>query len=226
MLKISVIIPVLNEAANLGKTLAKAQHNRDVEIIVVDGGSEDDTVKIAKKHGVKVMISPQPGRSFQMNFGAQKATGNILLFLHGDTILPEGYGQKIIAAFTKPKTIAGAFELAIDGEKLSLRLVEKAVNWRSRLLSLPYGDQGIFVKASVFWELGGFPNLPIMEDFIFIRQLKSLGKITIIPNPVITSGRRWQKLGVWKTTLLNQGIVMGYWLGVSPERLARWYHRQ
>ena len=226
MLKISVIIPVLNEAANLGKTLAKAQHNRDVEIIVVDGGSEDDTVEIAKKHGVKVMISPQPGRSFQMNFGAQKATGNILLFLHGDTFLPEGYGQKIIAAFTKPKTIAGAFELAIDGEKLSLRLVEKAVNWRSRLLSLPYGDQAIFVKASVFWDLGGFPSLPIMEDFIFIRKLRSLGKITIIPNPVITSGRRWQKLGVWKTTLLNQGIVIGYWLGVSPERLARWYRRQ
>ena len=226
MLKISVIIPVLNEAANLGKTLAKAQHNRDVEIIVVDGGSEDDTVKIAKKHGVKVMISPQPGRSFQMNFGAQKATGNILLFLHGDTILPEGYIQKIIIAFTETETIAGAFELAIDGEKLSLRLVEKAVNWRSRLLSLPYGDQGIFVKASVFWELGGFPSLPIMEDFIFIRKLRSLGKITILPAPVITSGRRWQKLGVWKTTLLNQVIVMGYWLGVSPERLARWYRRQ
>ena len=226
MLKISVIIPVLNEAANLEKTLAQAQEDRDVEIIVVDGGSEDDTVEIAKKHGVKVMISPQPGRSFQMNFGAQKATGNILLFLHGDTILPEGYIQKIIIAFTETETIAGAFELAIDGEKLSLRLVEKAVNWRSRLLSLPYGDQGIFVKASVFWELGGFPSLPIMEDFIFIRKLRSLGKITILPAPVITSGRRWQKLGVWKTTLLNQVIVMGYWLGVSPERLARWYRRQ
>ena len=226
MLKISVIIPVLNEGANLKKTLAKVQQDQDVEIIVVDGGSKDGTVEIAKKYGVKVIVSPQPGRSFQMNFGAKEAVGDILLFLHGDTILPGGYSQKIIAAFTKTKTIAGAFELAIDGEGFSLRLVETAVNWRSRFLYLPYGDQAMFVKASVFWELGGFPNLPIMEDFVFIRQLKSLGTIAIIPNPVITSGRRWQKLGVWKTTLLNQGIVMGYYLGVSPERLARWYRRQ
>jgi hypothetical protein len=124
---------------------------------------------------------------------------------------------------TSQNTIAGAFELKIDSEMPSLRIIEKMVNLRSRYLQMPYGDQAIFLKASVFQAIGGFSDLPIMEDFEFVRRLQPLGKIEIVPAPVVTSGRRWKKLGVLKTTLINQLIVLGYFLGVPPTQLAQWY---
>ncbi|MGD2180872.1 TIGR04283 family arsenosugar biosynthesis glycosyltransferase [Lusitaniella coriacea] len=223
---LSVIIPALNEAATLLKTLHYTQIGADLEIIVVDGGSEDNTIELAQNAGVKVISSPKTGRAQQMNAGAAIATGDILLFLHADTHLPLGYDEMIREALSHPKTIAGAFELAIDGKGLPLRWVEKMVNARSRVLQFPYGDQALFLKTSVFLELGGFPNLPIMEDFEFIRQLKGQGRITILPAKVLTSGRRWQKLGVFKTTLINQTIILGYFLGVPPTTLRRWYRRQ
>lgn len=223
---LSVVIPALNEAANLLKTLHHTQAGVDLEIIVVDGGSADNTVEIAQNAGVKVISSPKTGRAQQMNAGAAIATGDILLFLHADTHLPPGYDGMIREALSHPQIIAGAFELAIDGEGLSLRWVEKMVNARSRVLQFPYGDQALFLKTSIFQKLGGFPNLPIMEDFEFIRQLKPRGRITILPATVLTSSRRWQKLGVFKTTLINQTIILGYFLGISPTTLRRWYRRQ
>ena len=220
--RISVIIPVLNEASRIRLNLASFEKAINVEVIVVDGGSQDETVAIAKSLGVQV-LSTAAGRDRQMNAGAKVATGDILLFLHADTRLPVGFDAMVRQALAQRGTIAGAFELKIDARMRSLRLVEKMVNWRSRFLHLPYGDQAIFLKASVFHEIGGFPHLPIMEDFEFILRLRRLGNITLVPASVLTSARRWQKLGVLKTTLINQMVIIGYFLGLSPSRLAKFY---
>jgi rSAM/selenodomain-associated transferase 2 len=224
--RISIIIPVLNEANRIKATLVNLENASNVEAIVVDGSSQDETVAIAKSCGVKVLCSP-PGRARQMNAGAASATGEILLFLHGDTLLPVGFDRMIRQTLAQDAStinpVAGAFELGIDSQARSLRLIEQMVNMRSRYLQMPYGDQAIFLKTTVFRDIGGFPDLPIMEDFELIRRLQKLGKIEIIPAQVLTSGRRWQKLGVAKTTLLNQLVIFAYFLKVPPATIARWY---
>lgn len=230
--KISIIIPVLNEATTIEATLTILQDTPDLEIIVVDGGSRDQTINIANfvskqlasSLSIKI-IATTAGRAHQMNTGAVVAKGDILLFLHGDTCLPPQFNLLLLQALQDAVTVAGAFELQINAQLPGLRLVEKMVNMRSRFFSLPYGDQAIFMKKSVFEEIGGFPNLPIMEDFELMLALRKLGKIVIISAPVITSGRRWQKLGVVKTTLLNQLIIAGYFIGISPNLLVRWYRQ-
>jgi hypothetical protein len=223
--KVSIIIPVLNEAAAIAQTLATAQQvsNTEIaEIIVVDGGSQDDTVAIAQSLGAKV-ITTTPGRAQQMNAGAKAATGEVLLFLHGDTLLPSNFGSQVRQALISPGVIAGAFALSINSALPGIRLIERLVNWRSRYCQMPYGDQAIFLRAKTFQQIGGFRDLPIMEDFELMRQLQKQGAIAIVPEPVITSGRRWERLGVLRTTLLNQLIILGYFLGVPCDRLARWY---
>lgn len=219
---ISIIIPVFNEATTIVQTLGRLKDN-GVELIVVDGGSQDNTVELVQQMEVKIISSSVPGRAQQMNIGAASARGDILLFLHADTQLPQNYQKIVQVTLAKEKVVAGAFELTIDGQQWSLRLVEKMVKMRSHFCSLPYGDQAIFVKKRVFQDLGGFANLPIMEDFEFVQRLKCRGKIAIAPVAVLTSGRRWQKLGVFKTTLINQLIIVGYYLGISPVRLKRFY---
>lgn len=223
--KISIIIPVLNEAENIESVISGIQNAENIEIIIVDGGSQDNTVEIAQGLGVKVIVTNR-GRGLQMNAGAKIATGEILLFLHGDTQLPTGFEIDIRNIWIDSNIIAGAFQLKIIGSQWSLRLIEKTVFWRSKYFQLPYGDQALFIKASTFWEIGGFPEQPIMEDFELIRRLNRLGKIEILSSSVITSGRRWQKLGVFKTTMINQLIVMGYYLGISPLKLSQWYRRE
>lgn len=220
---ISIIVPVLNEAAIIGQTLKKLQGIPDVEIIMVDGGSKDDTVAIAKNMGVKVITVAGRGRAAQMNAGVDIAQGNLLLFLHGDTQLPPDFVDLVTETLGQSEVIAGAFELAIEGKDRSLRWIEMLVKMRSHLFLLPYGDQGIFINKQVFTDLGGFSDLPIMEDFEFIQRLKRQGKIAIAPAAVTTSGRRWQKLGIWKTTLINQLIIAGYYLGISPTKLRNFY---
>jgi rSAM/selenodomain-associated transferase 2 len=219
-LKISIIIPVLNEAKAIALTINQAQNATAVEIIVVDGGSTDGTRQAANH--VQVITTP-PGRAVQMNAGAAVAGGDILLFLHADTLLPVGFDTWVRQTLAQPRIMAGAFELKIDGQSPGLRLVEKMVNWRSRYCQMPYGDQAIFLKTTTFQELGGFPQQPIMEDFELIRRLQRQGKIAIAPFPVITSARRWQKLGILQTTLINQIVIVAYFCGVSPNRLAFWY---
>ncbi|MEH2286069.1 TIGR04283 family arsenosugar biosynthesis glycosyltransferase [Nostoc sp.] len=223
--KISIIIPVINEAGNIKEAIATTQPSTNIEVIVVDGGSKDNTVKIAHSLGVKV-ISSSPGRAVQMNAGAVAASGEILLFLHADTRLPIGFDEMICMVVQQPGTVAGAFNLRIDASLLSLRWVELGVNLRSHFCQMPYGDQAIFLTKVLFQQIGGFPELPIMEDFEFMRRLKAKGRITIISTPVVTSARRWLQKGVFKTTLLNQIIIIAYLLGVSPAQIRRWYHRE
>ena len=223
---ISIIIPVLNEAKNIEDTLVLIKdhvESSDLEIIVVDGGSTDNTVSIAQELDVMVIASLLQGRANQMNVGAAVATGNILLFLHADTKLPQNYDQLIKNTLSQPNVSAGAFELAIDSQQKSLRLVEALVKMRSHLLALPYGDQALFMKRATFNNVGGFPNLAIMEDFALVKQLKRHGKIAIAPAAVTTSSRRWDKLGVWRTTLINQLMIIGYYLGISPNKLRELY---
>ncbi|MBD2167499.1 TIGR04283 family arsenosugar biosynthesis glycosyltransferase [Calothrix membranacea FACHB-236] len=222
--KLSIIIPALNEAANIADAIITTQGSINTEIIVVDGGSQDETVAIAQSLGVKVIFA-SPGRAVQMNAGAVAASGEILLFLHADTRLPAGFDGMIRTTLQPPQTVAGAFKLRIDASSWGIRLVEWGVNLRSHFLQMPYGDQAIFITKSMFQEIGGFPELPIMEDFELIRRLKRIGKITIITVPVITSARRWVKKGIFQTTLINQIVIIAYLLGVSPERIRIWYRQ-
>ncbi|GAB4184802.1 MAG: TIGR04283 family arsenosugar biosynthesis glycosyltransferase [Coleofasciculaceae cyanobacterium] len=231
--KISIIIPVLNEASTIQETLTRLQAVPEIEVIVVDGGSRDDTVALAKECSQRVapssefkVISAAAGRACQMNAGAAVATGDILLFLHADTHLPSEFDTLVRQALQNPGTVAGAFELRINADLKGLRLIETIVNVRSRIFSMPYGDQALFLKATTFHDLGGFPDLPIMEDFELMRCLKRQGRIAIVPASVLTSGRRWQTLGVVKTTLINQLIIAGYFLGIPPVHLAHWYRKK
>ncbi|MBW4656065.1 MAG: TIGR04283 family arsenosugar biosynthesis glycosyltransferase [Kaiparowitsia implicata GSE-PSE-MK54-09C] len=223
--QISVIIPVLNEASSIGDRLRELSATPEVEVIVVDGGSQDDTVAVAESFGPNVLHT-HPGRAHQMNIGAAAASGGILLFLHADTQLPPQFADWVRAVLAEPGVVAGAFELAVAGQQTGLRWVEWGVKWRSRLLQMPYGDQAIFLRQSEFIAAGGFPQLPMMEDYALVQQLRQRGRVAIAPATVVTSSRRWARLGVLRTTLLNQLIIMGYHLGVSPETLLRWYHRK
>jgi rSAM/selenodomain-associated transferase 2 len=219
---ISIIIPVLNEGAIIKQTLAQLTQHSEIEIIVVDGGSKDDTVAIARS-AAKVITVTGKGRAGQMNAGADLAQSDLLLFLHADTQLPPNFIELVTQTLNQKKVIAGAFELAIDGSDISLRGLEMLVKLRSHLFSLPYGDQAIFIFKKAFQEAGRFADLPIMEDFEFIQRIKSQGKIAIAPAAVTTSRRRWQKLGIWQTTAINQLMIAGYYLGISPAKLSKFY---
>jgi rSAM/selenodomain-associated transferase 2 len=179
---------------------------------------------LAEKYGCRIIASPK-GRSKQMNLGADQAAGEVLLFLHADTLLPEDFPGLILATITRPGIAAGAFSLAIDSSSKSLATIAYLTNLRSRFLHLPYGDQALFTTRSMFNAIGGFPEMEIMEDFVFMRKIKKEGKIVILPERATTSARRWQNIGIIRTTLINQLIVCGYSLGVPPTRLVKWYRR-
>jgi rSAM/selenodomain-associated transferase 2/rSAM/selenodomain-associated transferase 1 len=223
--KITIIIPALNEAATISRTLSHLEGVDNLEVIVVDGGSIDETAALARSRGAK-LIQSNPGKAIQMNTGATAAAGDILVFLHADTLLPEGFSDQIVFALNQKGVAAGAFRLSIDSTAAGIRFIECMANLRSRLLRLPYGDQALFMKKSLFDEIGGFPELLIMEDFILVRRLKCKGKIIIVPKAVTTSPRRWLHLGILKTWLINQLIIMAYYLGFPPERLTRIYRRE
>ncbi|MBI3669241.1 MAG: TIGR04283 family arsenosugar biosynthesis glycosyltransferase [Acidobacteria bacterium] len=219
---LSIIIPVLNEAGQIGAALRQIPRTEDVEVIVVDGGSHDSTTKIAEAFGARV-IHAAAGRARQMNAGAAVARGGVLLFLHADTRLPSDFVRVVRETLSHPEVIGGAFRLRIDSPRWSLRIIEALANFRSKCLRAPYGDQALFLWKHHFRTAAGFSKLPIMEDFEFVRRLGRWGRIALAPSVVLTSARRWERLGVLRTTLLNQAIILAYLLGVSPARLARWY---
>jgi rSAM/selenodomain-associated transferase 2 len=220
-----VVIPTLNEEKHLQTTIHPLMTIPDLEVIVIDGGSLDETVNIAKNAGARVVTS-KPGRAIQQNIGAEKSSGDILLFLHADTLLPPGFDHIIRDCLTGPeKPIAGAFRLSIDLPGPGILFITWMTNLRSRFLHLPYGDQALFMRKSTFEQVGGFPEIEIMEDFALAGKLKKTGQIRIMKEKVITSGRRWHKLGILKTTMINQGMIIGYLFGRSPASLANWYRR-
>ena len=222
---LSIIIPTLNEAATIASTLSALQDVDHLEVLVVDGGSTDRTVDLARSWGAKI-IQSNPGKACQMNSGAAAASGEVLVFLHADTRLPADFKRHIFTALAQTGVVAGAFQLSIDARAAGFRFIERMTAVRSRCLQLPYGDQALFMKKSIFDAIGGFADIPIMEDFILMRHLRGKGKIVILPAEVITSPRRWQHFGILKTWLINQMIVIAFYMGISPERLARWYRRE
>lgn len=224
-MSISIIIPALNEAAHLAATIQSAQSPTTCEVLVIDGGSCDATIAIAEAAGARV-IRTEAGRARQMNAGAKVARGNILLFLHADTRLPQDFDWYVRQVLTQEKAVAGAFHLGLDGTQRGLRFIETMANWRSRWWQMPYGDQAIFLRADVFARVGGFPDLPLMEDFELMRRLRQQGRIILAPVPVVSSARRWLQLGVIKTTAVNQLLIAAYLAGVAPTTLARWYRRE
>ena len=229
---ISIIIPTLNEESqvnNWRRLLALAagsdtETSMPCEIIIVDGGSSDQTVPLARSLGFRVE-SCQSGRGAQLNHGARLARGRILLFLHADTELPADFTKPLLYCLNNTSAIAGAFSLTIKDAGLLLQAVCFGANLRSRLLHLPYGDQAIFIRRDDFLRLGGFPETPIMEDFIFIRRARQEGRITTLPQRVTTSARRWQRLGIIRTTLINQFVILGFYARVPFEKLASLYRR-
>ncbi len=215
---LSVIVPALNEVGNIERALRSA--TGDVETIVVDGGSRDGTAEAARRMGAHVETC-RPGRAGQMNRGGEIASGEVLLFLHADTQLPEGYAAGIFDAMSDPGVVGGAFRHATDLGGAFMAFTAWMANFRACDLHLPYGDQAIFVRRDVFQSLGGFADVPIAEDLHFIRRLACRGRLTILPARAITSGRRWATSGRFRTMLINQIVVAGCYLGVNPSLLAR-----
>lgn len=221
---ISVIVVTLNEEDVLSKTLHSITRDETIELIVVDGGSSDKTIAIAREHGAKIVSTPR-GRGLQLNQGAQVSAGDILLFLHADTLLPADFASLVRQTVGQKGCAAGAFSLGIDCKHFGLTVISYLANIRSRFLRMPYGDQAIFLSKSMFTQLGGYPEVPIMEDFIFIEQAQKQGKIVTLKQQVLTSPRRWHNMGVIRTTFINQVIVVGYKCGVKLTTLVKWYQR-
>ena len=219
---VSVIIPTLNEAGTIERTLSRVRQASACEIIVVDGGSEDGTAECARPY-VDQLVSAPRGRARQMNAGARAASGGALLFLHADTIPPEQFSELIAHALTDPEVVGGRFDVHVDAPGWSFRVIGSLMNIRSRLTGIATGDQGIFVRRAVFEMIGGYPEWDIMEDLEFSRQLKRSGKIACLRAQVKTSARRWQKHGITKTILLMWGLRLCHFFGVSPAALKTFY---
>ncbi len=221
-MSIAVIIPVLNEALALPATLAAL--GSSCEIIIADGGSYDDSCAIAAQAGARVIKTTAP-RAHQLNVAAAATQAEILLFLHADTQLPKDWATEVRRILASKAIAVGAFSLSIAEASWSEALIARAANGRSRLCQLPYGDQGLFMRRTSFETLGGFPLVPIMDDYIFIRRAQKIGRIVTSDLAVTTSNRRWRKLGIVRTTWRNQMILAGYHLGVRLAALHRYYRR-
>lgn len=220
---ISVVIPALNEERSLRKTIENVRTEENVEVIVADGGSSDGTVALAQELGAKVVQSSN-GRGTCLNAGAAVAKGPLILFLHADTLLPPNYGTHIRLSMANTENIVGAFQFRVDKRICGIAVIEFFTNLRSTLLSLPYGDQALFVRRSDFERMGGYMDCKMMEDYEFVCRASTMGRIDIVNAPVLISARRWEKLGVFRTTLTNQVVVLAFKLGVSPDTIFRWYY--
>ncbi|MBN1341779.1 MAG: TIGR04283 family arsenosugar biosynthesis glycosyltransferase [Phycisphaerae bacterium] len=220
---LSVIIPARDEAEHIEAAIATAQAD-GIEIIVVDGHSSDQTAALAERAGARVLTCP-PHRARQMNKGAAIARGKILLFLHADTRLPDDYTLPLFDALSDASVVGGAFGYKTDMSGPGVSLLERLVGFRSRVLCLPYGDQALFVRRSIFESLGGFDDVSVAEDLRFVRRLRCRGRIMVLAEPAVTSGRRSRRLGLLRTTLVNQVIVAGCFLALPDPMLNSFYRR-
>jgi rSAM/selenodomain-associated transferase 2 len=221
-MKISVVIPVFNEENTIAASLSALLPLKPHEIIVVDGGSSDRTLEICDSFRVKILSSGR-GRARQMNHGARYATGDVLLFLHADTRLPQSAFRDMRSALSDPRYLGGRFDVELEGEHWMLKVIGRMISYRSRVTKVGTGDQAIFVRREVFERMGGYPEIPLMEDIAFCRTLKRLGDVACLQSRVITSGRRWEADGVWRTILRMWTLKALYLAGVSPVRLNQFY---
>jgi rSAM/selenodomain-associated transferase 2 len=221
-MRISVIMPVLNEEKAIGPALTALTALKPHEIIVVDGGSGDRTREVCAQSGAKVLIAGA-GRARQMNRGALEAAGDVLLFLHADTRLPASAFRDIESALSDSRYLGGRFDIELDSDRWLLKVVGAMISCRSRMTKVGTGDQAIFVRRESFAELGGFPDMPLMEDIAFCRMLNRRGDVACLRSKVITSARRWETDGVWRTIFRMWTLKLLYLAGVSPARLKRFY---
>ncbi|MGE0468720.1 MAG: TIGR04283 family arsenosugar biosynthesis glycosyltransferase [Nitrospira sp.] len=228
MVTISVIIPTFNEERSLPRTLACLSASDPAEIIIVDGGSTDGTLTRAQEFcahtaTARVIMAPR-GRASQMNEGAKASQGEVLLFLHADTQLPPQTERIVGLALTSPSVVGGRFDVRFDSSSPWSQVISSFMNRRSRLTGIATGDQALFVRREVFEMLGGFSEIPLMEDIEFSRRLQQAGRIMALRETVVTSFRRWDTHGPLRTILLMWTLRFLYWAGVNPHQLARVYH--
>jgi rSAM/selenodomain-associated transferase 2 len=220
--RLSVIIPTLNEADHVARAIASAWSCGAMEVIVADGASCDDTTIIAERQAARVVRAPR-GRALQQNAGAREAHGDLLLFLHADNRLDEACGPQIARAAAGRDFVAAAFRQRIDAQGWMYRLLEWGNAARARHLEQPYGDQGLLIRRDAFERLGGFPEVALMEDVLLVRKVRKIGKVLLLRGPLHVSGRRWQRHGVIRQTLRNWTLLAALSLGASPDALARFY---
>ena len=222
---ISIVVPALDEAANLSWLLPDlASRWPEAEVVVADGGSTDGTAALLAQHRTVRLIAARRGRGRQMNAGASATNGAALLFLHADTRLPAGALEAIEQALRDPAVVGGRFDVSFDTRVAVLRVVAWLMNARSRLTGIATGDQTIFVRRTVFDAMGGFPELPLMEDIAFSARLKRRGRLACLRLRVSTSARKWEREGPIRTIALMWLLRFLYLCGVSPARLHRWYY--
>lgn len=222
---ISIVVPVLNEGDVLLELASALRSVNASDKIIVDGGSAEDTAdilaQINRQDGYRIIHS-KPGRARQMNAGAALAHGEILVFLHADTHLPANI-PALLAPVLSGEYDWGRFDVQFDDEHPLMRMVSWLMNTRSRITAIATGDQAIFVRTKIFRELGGFTIIPLMEDIDLCRRLRKIGRPLCLGEAVTTSARRWRQNGILRTIFLMWGLRLGFWLGIPPNRLARWY---
>ena len=221
---VSVIVPLLDDTAAATSLVGQILPDRRAEVILVDGGSDVALDRLAGQRPDVRLVRTPPGRARQMNAGAAVAEGEWLLFLHADSSLPAGW----LEAFEhlSPQMSGGWFRFALDDAAWQARVIERGVGWRVRVFGLPYGDQGLFVRRTIFRQLGGYRDLPLMEDVDFVRRLHRQGRVVELPLALSTSSRRWRRDGWWRRSASNLALVTLYFAGISPARLAAWYRRE
>jgi len=223
-MRLAIVMPVLNEAETLPARLRELTELRvrGVELVVVDGGSTDATIKLLRSSGIEALASPR-GRARQMMTGAASTEADVLLFLHADTTLPPDACTIVLSTLADGRHTWGRFDVLIEGRSRMLRLIAFMMNLRSRLSGIATGDQAIFVTRQAFEAVGGFPDQALMEDIELSRRLRRLSRPVCLRQRVCTSGRRWEAHGVWRTIMLMWRLRWSYWRGASPEELARRY---
>lgn len=220
-MRISVVIPALNEATTIAHTLASLRAERPHEIIVVDGGSDDDTPEQAR--AADLVLRGSRGRALQMNHGASHATGDVLLFLHADCTPQPGCLDAVRKTLSRRHVVAGCFRMRVAAPGWMYRLIDACATGRVRLSGIVYGDQGLFLRRDVFNSVNGFPSLRLMEDVYLSLRLRRLGTIAVAPSELVVSPRRWQRQGIVRQTVRNWTLVGLAAAGVHPDRLARFY---